>query len=182
MKKRLLICVFLAAGVVVHGQEIGLLPQQKASLTVSSSERNPFGKKPPKKTVEQAKVPVENEESRLRDAISELPLAGVVEARGGVKVLLGSIAIQENELLPALISGQTEQIRVISVTPKEVMLAFVDSDGTANNRKIRLQVDMTPSVRYKLGGSSATAAKDETKQESALGGVFKRNDSAPNKQ
>lgn len=179
MKRLVLISTFAAGCMVAQGQEIGLLPQQKASLTVSSSERNPFGKKPPKKVEQGKAAPVESEESKLRDVIGELPLAGVVEARGGVTVLLGSITIRQNDLLPALISGQTEQIRVISVTSKEVQLGFVDADGTANNRKMRLSVDMTPAVRYKLGGSSATAAKDDTKPESALGGVYKRNDAAP---
>lgn len=178
MSKLLYIAVFMAGYAAAYGQEIGILPQQKVSLAVSSSERNPFGKKPPKK-VEQAKVPVESEESKLREVISELPLAGVVEARGGVKVLLGSIAIQNNDMLPVLISGQTEQIRVISVTAKEVVLGFVDADGTANSRKVRLNIDLTPEVRYKLGGASSTASKDENKQESALGGVYRRNDSAP---
>jgi len=178
MSRFLFIAVLLAGCLIARSQEIGILPQQKAALAVSSSERNPFGKKPPKK-VEQAKVPVESEESKLREVISELPLAGIVEARGGVKVLLGSIVIQNNDLLPVLISGQTEQIRVVSVTSKEVVLGFVEADGTANNRKIRLNIDMTPEVRYKLGGASSTASKDENKQESALGGVYRRNDSAP---
>lgn len=178
MSKLLFLVVFVSGALVARSQEIGILPQQKASLAVSSSERNPFGKKPPKKA-EQAKVVVENEESRLRDVIGDLPLAGVVETRGNVTVLLGSIALKNNDLLPALISGQTEQIRVTSITTKEVVLGFVEADGTANNRKIRLNIDLTPAVRYKLGGASSTASKDENKQESALGGVYRRNDSAP---
>ncbi len=178
MNRYLFVIFLLAGSLAVRGQEIGILPQQKAAMTVSQSERNPFGKKPPRK-VEQAKAPVESEESKLREVISELPLAGIVEARGGVKVLLGSIAVQNNDLLPVLISGQTEQIRVVSVTPKEVVLGFVEADGTANTRKIRLNIDMTPEVRYKLGGASSTASKDDNKQESALGGVYRRNDSAP---
>ncbi len=178
MNKLLFLVVFVAGALSARCQEIGILPQQKAALAISSSERNPFGKKPPKK-VDQAKAPVESEESKLREVIGELPLAGIVESRGTVQVLLGSISLKGNDLLPALISGQTEQIRVTSITATEVVLGFVEADGTANNRKIRLNIDLTPAVRYKLGGASATAPKDETKQESALGGVYRRNDSAP---
>jgi hypothetical protein len=137
--------------------DIGLLPQDKKPVVVSDSEPNPFGKRTQQAPSEVVLV-VESEETRLRGAIQSLPLGGMTRGYGVTKVLLGSHMVAAGQILPDLISGQTERLKVVSVSDDEVELGFMEENGTIGDRKILLAIDLVPVVRYKLRGHSPSVS------------------------
>ncbi|MFZ4681063.1 MAG: hypothetical protein ACOYMS_01060 [Terrimicrobiaceae bacterium] len=157
---------------------IGLLPEDKTPVVVAEDERNPFGKRAVKapSVVQEER---ESEETKIRALISKLPLGGMTRGYGVVKVLIGPYTVAEGAILPDMIPGQTERVKVLSVSADKVELGFLDKDGTADTRKINLAIDFRPAVRFKLGASSA----GETKEGGASGldGVTKKNDPGTSK-
>ncbi len=174
MKRPGLVFLFAAAfSPLCHAAPaIGLLPEDKMPVQVAESERNPFGKRVAK--VAAAPAVTESEETKIRSVIENLPLGGMTRGYGVVKVLLGSYMVAEGQTLPDVIPNQTEKVKVLSVTADRVDLGFVDKDGTAETRKIGLLINLSPSVRFKLGGKSAPEAKGG--EAPGLGGVTKKNE------
>jgi len=174
MKRPGLIFLFAAAlSPLCHAAPaIGLLPEDKMPLQVAESERNPFGKRVVKVAAVQAET--ESEESKIRAVIEKLPLGGMTRGYGVVKVLLGSYMVAEGQTLPDVIPNQTEKVKVLSVTADRVELGFVDKDGTAETRKIGRLFNLSPSVRFKLGGKPAPEAKGD--DAAGLDGVTKKNE------
>lgn len=146
---------------------IGLLPQDKTPVEVDDSERNPFGKKVVKTA--EAVVETESEEQKIRSLVTKLPFGGITRGYGVVKVLLGSFMLEKGGLLPDVIPGQTERLRVMEVSEKYVELGFVEEDGTVSSRLIKLSFDLKPVVRYKLGNKKVEA----TEGSDILSGVKK---------
>lgn len=168
-----IILLAMPLGMAVADQsDIGLLPQDKAPVTVADDERNPFGRRTPKGPVVVEET--ENEEAKIRGLIAKLPLGGMTRGYGVTKVLVGSFTVEEGQVLPDLIPNQTEKVRVLSVTGGQVELGFVDKDGTADIRKIVLIYDLKPEVRFKLGGSAPGAASKDGKAAASFGGVMKK--------
>lgn len=150
--------------------EVGLLPGQKVPLAVEETERNPFSKRVIQTAEPEAKDPG-GEEAKIRDLLESLPLQGVTKSGGRLKVLLGSLALEEGRQVPPLFANQTEKIRVLFIDDKKMELGFVEKDGTAQTRKMVLFLDFSPTVRYKIGPGSAGGKGGD----SSLGGVFKKN-------
>lgn len=146
---------------------IGLLPQDKTPVEVDDSERNPFGKKVVKTA--EAVVETESEEQKIRALVEKLPFGGITRGYGVVKVLLGSYMLEKDGLLPDVIPGQTERLRVMEVSEKHVELGFVEEDGSVSSRLIKLSFDLKPVVRYKLGNKKVEA----TEGSDILSGVKK---------
>ena len=154
MKRPGLIFLFAAAfSPFCHAvPAIGILPEDKTPAVVTETERNPFGKRATKAVAAQAET--ESEETKIRSVIENLPLGGMASGSAIVKTLLGPYPVAEGNTLPDMIPGQTEKVRVLSVTEERVELGFVDKDGRAETRKISLLIHLKPTVRVKLGGSA----------------------------
>lgn len=160
--------IVLAAGPSAAAPpSIGLLPQDKTPVEVDDSERNPFGKKVVKTA--EAMVETESEEQKIRALVEKLPFGGITRGYGVVKVLLGSFMLEKDGLLPDVIPGQTERLRVMEVSEKHVELGFVEEDGSVSSRLIKLSFDLKPVVRYKLGNKKVEA----TEGSDILSGVKK---------
>lgn len=146
MKRVFLSLVIALPAVVRAASPVGLLPEDKVPFTLEGNERNPFGKIGPKA----ATAVVENEESRIRAIVENLPVGGIIEGRTGRKVLLGSLVVEEGRVLPPVISRQTEKLQVLSVTPEKVEIAFLESDGTPGLRRIVVGLNIAPSVQFRV--------------------------------
>lgn len=166
--------LFLAALVPLSGAPAGpgLLPEDKTPVLVAEDERNPFGKRAVKAAV--VRTETESEETKIRGVIERLPLGGMTRGYGVVKVLIGPYIIAQGGILPDVIPGQTEKVRVLSVSEDKAELGFVDKDGTADTRKISLGIDLKPAVRFKLGGKPVAEPKEAG--ASAFDGVTKKNE------
>lgn len=177
--------VFLAlvlrapAAAPVLPEEVGLLPGQKVPVEVAETERNPFGKRIIQAAEPTAKDPG-GEETKIRDIIEKLPLQGVTKSGGRIKVLLGSLSLEEGKILPELFASQTEKLRVLHIDDKKIEMGFVEKDGSAEARKMVLFLDFAPTVRYKIGpGSAGGQPRDGG---AGLGGVIKKNAPATTKE
>jgi hypothetical protein len=149
---------------------VGLLPEDKVPVALEGSERNPFGKNAPKT----AAAVVENEESRIRAVFERLPVGGVMEGRTGRKVLLGSFVIEEGRQLPPVIPRQSEKLKVLAVAPDKVELAFLESDGTPGLRRIVVNLNMSPSVQFRVSKPAAKSQPGEG--EGGFDGVLKKDE------
>lgn len=150
----------------VGGPNQALMPQNRRTLVVETNEINPFGQQAetlPDMAVEQQ----ESEESRLRKAVGKFPVGGISGNAGGYTILLGSLRLKAGDDLPVILPGQSEHLRVVSLTEKSIVLGFLESDGKVGDRTFALQIQTTPSVRYLLPSQSGV-----TTPESPLQGVY----------
>lgn len=134
---------------------MGLLPDDKKPVILEVDERNPFAIHTPK-AGPAVFAPKDTEETSLRALVSRLPISGITRSYGVTKVLLGSFMVEDGGSLPLLIPRQTESLKVIAVSEKEVQLSFVEKDGSTGKRTIELPVDLSPSVRYQLKNKSSS--------------------------
>ena len=155
MKRLLLLLAVMPLGLRA-GTSVGLLPEDKVPVTVTETERNPFGKNMPKAVA----AAVENEESRIRSIVEHLPVGGVVEGRTGRKVVLGSHFLEEGRLLAPVIAHQTEKLRVVALTPEKAEIAFLESDGTPGLRRIVIVLNMAPNVQYRVARPTSRTGGD----------------------
>lgn len=129
--------------------EIGVLPHEKEKLingfVLKQAERNPFA--------DRAKgdkgLPSEDsqsEDSRIRLALESFSVSGIARGQGGYKAQLGSIILSEGKLVPRLIPGQSDDLRVTKITPELVEITWVADEEAAKPRKIILEIDLTPRV------------------------------------
>jgi len=151
--------------------DIGQLPEDKKPTEVRADERNPFGKRIVK-TAEPAVVETETEETKIRAVIDKLPLEGITEGFSDTKALLGSFVLAVGKPVPPVLADQSERLVVLSVTPNELQLGFIEKDGTSETRKIVRKLDLQPTVRFKLPGPPE-AAKNEG---AGLGGMTKKDE------
>lgn len=134
---------------------IGLLPDDKKPVLLEQDERNPFAVHT-EKTGPTVLAPKDTEETSLRALVSRLPISGITRSYGVTKVLLGSFMVEEGQTLPVLVPRQTESLKVLAVSEKEVQLSFVEKDGSTGKRTIELPVDLSPSIRYQLKNKSTS--------------------------
>lgn len=159
--------------------EIGLLPQEKTAIVVDAAERNPFGLRTvlaPEKVEETG-----GEEKSIRDAIGTLPVGGVVGTPPNARVLLGSMALSEGKELPAVIDNQSERLRVVSITEKQIEIAFLEKNGKESERRITVALNVKPSVRYMLGSKTGTTGVKKA-DKSKLGGMTKADEAVDTEQ
>ncbi len=130
-------------------KEIGALPHEKEELikgfVLKQAERNPFA--------DRAKgdrgLPAEDsqsEDSRIRLALESFSISGIARGQGGYKAQLGSIILSEGKLVPRLIPGQSDDLRVTKITPELVEITWVADEEAAKPRKITLEIDLDPRV------------------------------------
>lgn len=159
--------------------EIGLLPQEKTAIMIDVSERNPFSLRTvlaPEKEAETG-----GEEKAIRDAIGNLAVGGIVGAPPNVRVLLGSMALGEGRDLPDVINRQSERLRVVSITEKQIEIAFLEKNGKASERRITVALSVKPAVRYMLGSKTGTTGGAKA-DKSKLGGTTKADEAVDTEQ
>ncbi|MEI6032697.1 MAG: hypothetical protein WCS65_00270 [Verrucomicrobiae bacterium] len=67
---------------------------------------------------------------------------------------MGSLIIKPGDTLPALISNQSEKLKVESVDKAAITLVFVEKDGSAGARRIRISSSLKPEVSQFLYGEA----------------------------
>jgi len=129
-----------------------MLPSGRTFTELREGERNPFGQQisVQPQIVEES----ESEEARLRRIVSSVKISGVSESAGKKRVLLGSMILQVGDILPPLIRGQQESLRVSSIDSERILLAFVERDPGIESRQITIPLEMTPRVNQFLYGEA----------------------------
>lgn len=155
---------------------VGLLPEEKQPVRVVEGERNPFGKKGPKTPIK-TDEDTESEEARIRNILAGLTVAGLGEREGEVTALLGSFVLKPGDELPPILRDQKEIVRVLQVKNNLIELGFVDKDGSAETRKISLNIKTKPTVRYDLGIRAAKPAAEGT--DGVLSGTIQVHEDSP---
>lgn len=146
---------------VALASEIGILPKQKEEMTqkylMNADERNPFAKRI-QKSKGTASVDTESEESRIRAALDTFSVSGIAKGGSGYKAQLGSIILSEGEMIPRLIPGQSDDLRVTKITPELVEITWVADEDADRPRQVSLAVDLGAKVGVILPVGRAPAA------------------------
>ena len=127
---------------------VGQLPGEKAPEVLLPKERNPFTRRDEKPT--EITADKESEETKLRAILRSMPLTGLVRGGASDKVLLGSLILQTGGPVPPLLKGQTERLVVAAVTEKQVEIQFLETETTAEPRRIFIPIDLHPHVTAHL--------------------------------
>jgi hypothetical protein len=127
---------------------VGQLPGEKVPEVLLPKERNPFTRRDEKPTEVAAEK--ETEETKLRAILRSMPLTGVVRGGPSDKVLLGSLILEPGAAVPSLLKGQTERLVVAAVTEKQVEIQFIETEATAEPRRIFIPIDLHPHVTAHL--------------------------------
>lgn len=126
-------------------------PTNRRSLTVAPDERNPFGRPKIKSPTSTGLVQGDTEESRIRTTLSQLRVSGVTEHPDGSRsIVWGALLLKEGDQMPELFPSQIERVVVKSISEDKILFAFLDSDGTSDNRSFSVVYSMEPRVRYAL--------------------------------
>jgi|GEM_PF-3547563 hypothetical protein len=150
-------CLFAPVGLPA-ASPVGLLPEDKVPVVLTDEERNPFGKQATNVTTA-AVVAVDNEELRIRSALESLPVSGITEGRTGRKVLLGGVTLEEGSILPPVVANQSEKLRVVQITQDKAELAFLEADGNPGMRRIIIDLNLTPTVQFRVVRPAGPAAQ-----------------------
>lgn len=128
-----------------------LTPESREPVKVEETDLNPFGMVTMVMDQLVTAEPI-TEEKRLRQFLSNLRVSGYSESNGRRRVLLGQLAVGEGDRLPPLFAGQAEQLFVSSITDRGIVLKFVESDTSKQERTIGLPIDLRPRVDSLLAG------------------------------
>ena len=142
-------------------RSIGFLPQDKADLKpedkMDLKRRNPFADR--KKAVANKPADTaETEESKLRSYFEKLPVSGISKIGGKLTVTLGRHNLEAGDVLPQVITGQTQILRVLRVEQNLLEIGWVEqaSPDIATSRKITKRIDLTPKVKVLLASEDNT--------------------------
>ena len=139
--------------------QTGVLPKEKEEMikafVLKQAERNPFADraKGEKGIPEQDS---QSEDSRIRQALESFSVSGIARGENGYKAQLGSMILSEGKLVPRLIPGQSDDLRVTKITPELVEITWVADEEAAKPRKITLEIELEPRVGVLL----PTASRD----------------------
>ena len=168
-----LIAVIISAGTVLAGdasdpinapviqsvEEAGVLPNEKEQMlkgfVLKQAERNPFADR----AKGEKGIPADDsqsEDSRIRMALESFSVSGIAKGNNGYKAQLGSMILSEGKLVPRLIPGQSDDLRVTKITPELVEITWVADEEAAKPRKITLEIELEP----KVGVLLPTASRD----------------------
>jgi hypothetical protein len=181
---KIYIIIFVLAGTAVVGNSIaqapvkignnavvpsvegdGVLPHEKGSMIkafiLKQEERNPFADRT-KGDKGQPAEDSQSEDSRIRIALGSFSVSGIARGTDGYKAQLGGIILREGNLIPRLIPGQSDDLRVTKITPELVEITWVADEEADKPRKITLEIDLDPRVGVLLptasqGGSNVAA-------------------------
>lgn len=159
------VLLFAAHPLAASGPETILLPSSRRASTVLASERNPFAKREEPK-VEQQAAPedAESEERRISDVLTTLEVVGRTRGDSGWKVLLGDLILQPGTVLPPVIEGQTQKLRVVDVYDASIEIEWIDDESGDLPRRLFIPVNLTPGIRSTrpgMGGALEPAVVSE---------------------
>ncbi len=139
---------------------IKMRPDQKRQILIKESERNPYAKRNPQEEVAVQKT-VDAEELRIRERIGALRVAGRSRGPNGLRVLLGDLVLEEGRILPQLVEGQIESLRVVELTEEAVVLGWIDPETERPTGKtMEVPYDLSPSVSFALQGQDAGTGEE----------------------
>ncbi|MFV1993870.1 MAG: hypothetical protein ACC661_00425 [Verrucomicrobiales bacterium] len=165
MRTGLLVLIGIGIGMPVwsvHSEEapasIGILPEQKNSVVVTETDRNPFAARSEAPTI--AAYDKESEESQIRRIFSGLHVNGVSETLDGYqRVLLGDMILEKGKRVPQLIPEQTEILIVSDITKEQIELAWLDAATSRfDSRTLLIPIQLNPTVEYVLRGQSGAGS------------------------
>jgi hypothetical protein len=127
-----------------------LKPADKTSEVVKPAERNPFAKADEGHGPSQKSL---NEENLIRERLEKLRVVGVSPGARGLRVMLGDIVLEADQIVPQLLPDQTVALKVGAITPQAIELLWLEVRGAGlPPRKLTIPVDLRPYVRYQLKG------------------------------
>jgi hypothetical protein len=126
-------------------------PDAREPVLVPEDEDSRFGTGQAARDRMTVKDPI-TEEKRLRDLLDLLKPQGHSVRNGVHRVLLLGMILEEGSELPKMYADQAERLLVRSVTDREVLLQFVESDPDREPRTVRLNYDLAPRVLSLLPG------------------------------
>lgn len=128
-----------------------LLPDDKTAVTVKTGERNPFGKND--NELNQSNTKGTSQENMIREHLSKLHVSGFSPGPNGIRVMLGDMALEENQIVPVIIPDQTLNLKVGKITRTAITLVWVEKKNTTlPPRLLTLPIEIQPTVRYVLHG------------------------------
>lgn len=133
-----------------------LEPSKRLPVDVGERERNPFGllAAPPKQEEKAVQVEAETEEMKIRRILGNMRVTGRNGSSGAYQVQLGTILVKEGDTLPRLFANQAEDLRVQTITDRQIVLTFLERRRAEDlpPRSIGLSYDLTPRVRSLMHG------------------------------
>ena len=149
----------ITAPVIQSVEAPGVLPNEKGQMlkgfVLKQAERNPFADR----AKGEKGIPADDsqsEDSRIRMALESFSVSGISRGNNGYKAQLGSMILSEGKLVPRLIPGQSDDLRVTKITPELVEITWVADEEAAKPRKISLEIELEP----KVGVLLPTASRD----------------------
>lgn len=132
-------------------RNIGFLPQDKADLKpedkLDLKRRNPFAERK-KATASKPSDTAETEESKLRAYFDKLKISGFSDIGGKLIVTMGRHNLEAGQVLPQVIAGQTQILRVMRVEKNLLEIGWVEEQAfdVVTPRKITKKIDLKPYV------------------------------------
>jgi hypothetical protein len=143
----------LAEDAATKASQVGILPDFKKGVVVSTEERNPYAVLAAPK---QQAVATGVEGAKLTAILEALPVSGVAKDKNGkvTAVLLGDLRLEGGAPVPHLLEGQTDELVVQSVNAEEVVIAWrLEAGRTVSQpRVLRKKIDLSPKVEALLPG------------------------------
>ncbi len=142
-------------------RNIGFLPQDKADLKpedkLDLKQRNPFAERAKTVVASKPKDGTETEETKLRGYFDKLPVSGLSKIGDKITVTMGRHVLEAGDVLPQVIAGQTQILRVMKVEPALLEIGWVEEAGydISTPRKISKKIDLTPKVKVLLASEDS---------------------------
>ena len=148
------------AATFVPGRMISIRPDEKRSLDLKESERNPYAKRNPQEELA-AEENGNVEELRIRERLAQLRVTGRSHGPNGLRVLLGDIILEDGRIVPQLLEDQSESLRVVELNEDTVVLGWLDIEtGELTGKTMQVAYDLTPTVGVALQGQPVVEGEE----------------------
>lgn len=140
----------------ISPESIGDLPLQRGGVRVEN-QRSPYGLPEQTKKKVSSNKQQYSQEAQIREILGRLHVTGVIG--GGKKVLLHDITLEEGELVPNVLPGQTEVLLVKQITPEKVYIEWIEKIKRKATRTMEISIDMSSRVEAIIPGQPKGGAK-----------------------
>lgn len=134
----------------------GLLPKLRQPVEVGAEERNPFAVAT-KAFERMTGIVTDTERDRIEKLLRAMRVSGVSSSPNGPRVLMGPLSLGVGEEVPTLFADQVDRLVVKSISEREVVLEFLNSDSTKRGSPLSLPIGLASgpdSVRTLLVGEA----------------------------
>lgn len=134
----------------------GLLPELRQPVEVRPEERNPFAAAT-KAFERMTGIVTDTERDRIEKLLRAMRVSGVSDSPAGRRVLMGPLSLGVGDEVPTLFADQVDRLVVKSITEREIVLEFLNSDSTKRGRPLSLPINLdsgAASVRTLLVGEA----------------------------